>query len=157
MINSFLNNFLPKDEYKRLGFLYFLAEAAVILLLGLIVLSIAQLFFVDLTNGIELLLLSVTFFIIIYPATRYILKGMEYGNVMDESNYRTARKKGRIQSLTSGLMFGIVLFMFKGFSMKAADLFEVFMMTFLFTLFFHSLTAISLRKSYKKNRELEDD
>lgn len=157
MINSFLNNILPKDEYKRIGFIYFLAEAAIILLLGLIVLTVRQLFFVDMTNGIEFILLGTTFFIIIYPATRYILKGMEYGDVMDASNYKAARNKGIIQSLVSGLLFGIVIFMFRGFSVEVPDLFEVFMMTFLFTIFFHGLTIFSLRKSYKQNQELGDD
>lgn len=157
LIKSFLNPLLSKDEYKRQGFLYFLSEAAVILMIALLGLNIIHFLFIDLKDILEILLLILMFFVIIYPASRYIWLGMEYGDVVDSSNYKRTRRKGAIQSVGTGLFFWFFLFIFKKYVDKEVDLFEVVMMTILFTLFHLSLTMISLRKSYKKNQSLEDE
>lgn len=108
MIGSFLNYLLPEDEYKRLSLLYFYAEAAVILLIGIFSLAVLQLFVFELKDHFDLILLIMFCFIIIYPVARYILSGIEYDHVMDEKSYQSARKKGLIQSLGAGLIFFII-------------------------------------------------
>lgn len=157
MIKSYLNLLLPKDEYRRQGFLYFLSEAAVVLMVALLLLNIVHFVFVDLKDQLEIIMLLLMFFVIIYPVSRYVWMGMEYGDVGDISTYKSKRKNGIIQSLGTGLFFGVFLFILQKFTSEKVDLFEVFMMTFLFMLFHIGFTIFSLRKSYKKNQSLEDE
>lgn len=157
LIKSFLNVLLPKDEYKRMGMLYFISEAAIIVMLTFIILNVANLFFKDLKNVLDIILLILTFFMFIYPTSRYILLGMEYGDITSMSNYKMARKKGVFQSIGTGALFGFFMFLFKGFPSMASGLFEVIMMTFLFTISYLAFTLLSLNRSFKKNKSLMDD
>ncbi|WP_210471503.1 DUF6773 family protein [Sporosarcina sp. 6E9] len=155
MINSFINKLLPKDEYNRLSSLYFFAESALIVLIVFICLTIVQLFFYDLSGGLDLLLLCVTFFMIIYPTTRYVLSGMEHDDVMDESSYEKSRKKGMVQTMGTGALFFIFLLTLNLLRNDTLDMLELIIMPITFTIIYGVFTIISLKKSYNKNKDLD--
>lgn len=155
MIDSFMNRLLPKDEYKRLSTIYFLAESAFIVLLAFICLTIVHLFFYDLYDALDILLLCVTFFMIIYPAARYVLSGMEYDDVMDQASYKESRRKGIVQTLGTGGMFFIVFLLVNRLKEGPVDILSIILVPLFFTIIFGAFTMISLKKSYNKNKELE--
>lgn len=156
MIKSFMGKLLSQDEYKRLSTLYFLAESAVILLFVLICLTITQLFFYDLSGGFDILLLCATFFLIVYPTTRYVLSGMEHDDVIDQSTYKKRRKKGIVQTLGTGVMMFIFLLLLNLFRSEPIDILSLIIIPSFFTFFFGLLTIVSLKKSYNKNKDLEE-
>ena len=156
MINSFMNALLPKDEYKRLSLLYFFAEAALILLMGTFLLAVLQLFFVEMKESFDLILLCLMFFIIIYPAARYVFSGIEYDSVMDKSSYQKARKKGTIQTLGTGIVFFIIYLIWSFIKGGEIDILSLIVLPIFFTFFYGLFTMLSLKKSYNKNKELDD-
>ncbi len=93
---------------------------------------------------------------IIYPATRYVLSGMEHDDVMDEEGYKKTRKKGIIQTFGTGIMFFIFFLLLNIFREGSIDYISIIMVPILFTIFFGIFTMVSLKKSYNKNKDLDN-
>ena len=156
-MKSWLTIFLPQDEYKERQMLIFLAEAAVMqVVLILVLMSISQLL-IPMTSGFMLVICL--FSIILYVGGRYILSGIEYTDINTEEEYKTQVKVLRVKSIGFVIIYFILAVIFGVFEMvpffdSQRDLLEFFVFLAISGVFLFVLEYISLRKSYLKNKDL---
>lgn len=156
MTKSFLNVLLPNDEYKRERILYFVAEAAIITIILSVCIAISDRLFFHSSDQSIIPLFLIPVFMVMYPFIRYIFSGMEYAEVANERMYKQKRKEKISQSLMSGILYFIVFNIFNGFPTTANGWYEVISISILFSIFLFIINYISLKSSYKKNKDLED-
>ena len=96
-MKTWIKIFLPDDEYKERQMLIFLAEAAVLqAVLILVLMMISQLFF---PMSSKLMLVICLFSIILYVGIRYIFSGIEYTDISTEKEYKKNVKVLRVKSI----------------------------------------------------------
>ena len=105
-MKTWLSIFLPKDEYKERQMLIFLAEAAVIqVVLVLVLFGISQLF---LPLPSKLMLVICLFSIILYAGIRYIFSGIEYTDISTEKEYKKQMKALRGKSIGFAIIYVVL-------------------------------------------------
>ena len=156
-MKTWLNYFLPEDEYKERQMLIFLAEAAVLQVILILILMMTSQFIVPLAAT---LMLSICLFsIILYVGIRYIFSGIEYTNVCTEQQYKHEIKLLRKKSFSFMAIYLLlaVVFQFIGsasfFDTKESR-FDFFVILAISGLFLFATQYISLRMSYEKNKNL---
>ncbi|MFD1851482.1 hypothetical protein [Oceanobacillus bengalensis] len=157
MIRSFLNFLLPDDEYKRTRIIYFLAEAAVLLTVILFIFSFFSSWLewdID-SNTIHPII--VIGFISFYTLIRYIFSGIEFTDVSTKEQYVKQRRSNIIQASSVGFFFFIFHGIFEGFPSDFESAIDIVGPTLFFVFFYYLVIYLSLKRSYKKNRELLDD
>lgn len=155
VIRSFINIFLPDDEYKRLRILYFMAEAAGLTILILFLLGIFVYFFDSFSVDGQVLLFLSPYLMMMYVFLRYIFSGMEYPELFHEKDYKKKRNRALIRSLIVGTTFGIILLMFKGIPGHISEVPDAVIKPILFIVFYYIIEIISLKCSIKKNIDLD--
>ena len=88
---------------------------------------------------------------------RYLFSGLEYPDIASKQTYRKKRKEMMAVSITSGFIFLFLTIAFTGIPGHAKEWLDLVMMVFLFVLFYFLINVISLRMSFKKNKDLLDD
>lgn len=158
MIRSFFNFLLPEDEYKRIKIVYFLAEAAVLLAGILMLFNFLNLNWLKLEfNDGFLLLFFIAAFILFYTFLRYIFSGIEHTDVSNEKEYVNYRKKSLQNSLRFGLIFFVVTFIVKGMPSNWEEAIDIIGPSILVIVFHYLFDYISLKRSFKKNKDILDD
>ncbi|WP_121639432.1 hypothetical protein [Virgibacillus sp. Bac330] len=155
MKRSFIYVFLPEDEYKQMRIITILAEAAVIVSTLLMLCLFAGSWFNWHMEG-YLTAFFIFTFILFYTFLRYILSGMEYAEIAGEANYIKAKRKVYSQSIRFGIVFIIIMFVSKGIPNDWIDALDIVGPSILATCFYFIFDRISLKKSYKKNKDLLD-
>lgn len=156
MIKSWLSFLLPKDEYKKQKALYFLAEASIILFITLIILFSIHRISPYLGPSPEISIgMSISIFVI-YIFTRYIFSGIEYSNVTTEKEFRKEKNRIIFNSLKFILIFSITYSLIIGIPKTQSQWIELVILILLSGIFMFLLEYISLRRSYKKNKDLLD-
>lgn len=145
-MKSWITILLPKDEYQRDKMLQFYAEAAMLTFLSLFVLLLYN-YYIGITTRNTLLLLMVIF--LAYILVRYILSGMEYTDVTTEKRYKKKLKEIRMHIATFFILMFIYYFIIGFESLDGGWFFVLILGVLIFIIQF-----ISLKRSYKKNREL---
>ncbi|GIP64431.1 hypothetical protein J32TS6_29860 [Virgibacillus pantothenticus] len=153
MKHSFLHVFLPKDEYKRMRVVRFLAEAAVILAIMLILTVLISSWFAWSLDGM-LLAFAAFSFILIYTYLRYILSGIEFTDVINKENYSKTKRNLRKRAIRFGAIFFIVLLLIRGIPNSWIDFLDILGPSVLASIFMLIFDRLSLKKSYEKNKEL---
>ncbi|KIL53106.1 hypothetical protein [Jeotgalibacillus campisalis] len=150
-MKTWVSLLLPNDEYKEKKILAFLAEGGSILFLALIFLTIIKRY--TKFDAETVLLIAVGVFIL-YISGRYILSGIEYTEVATEKAYVKERYVILVKSLSFILIFCCMYFIFIQFPATWSDWAEIlgFLLTVFLLMFLSSY--ISLKRSYKKNKEL---
>lgn len=146
MMKSWISFLLPEDEYKEKKMLYFLSEGAIILLLSILVMAIFNKY-ANLSAG-AVILLSIAIFLL-YVLGRYIISGMEYTEVATDKSYKKEKRNIRIQAyffFTAFLLLNII-------TSGRPEWVEIIGIVFTATIFWF-INFVSLKRSYKKNREL---
>ncbi len=156
MVRSFLNYLLPDDEYKRIRILYFLAEAAVIATGLLFLYSFVNLYWLQWEFGTFTAFITVAF-IITYTYVRYVCSGLEHSDIANQKQYRKQERVNLKKALLFGLLFFVVTFISIGIPTNWIEVLDIIGPTILAIIFYYTLGYISLKRSYKKNREILDD
>jgi len=149
-MKSWISFLMPEDEYKEKKMLYFLAEGAVVLFLFLAV-TLTMTYFMD-VNTDFMLLVGIAVFIF-YTTGRYILSGMEYAEIATQKQYKREMKAIISRSAAFAMSYAVLYLIYSILSGNASWYefivmgISVGVVSFLFNL-------ISLRRSYKKNKEL---
>lgn len=159
MIRSFLNAFLPDDEYKRLRVLYFMAEAAFLMGGFLIVGSALNNYWLQWnfnTNTVTFILLMIPMVMGAYAFIRYIFSGIEYTEVSNKKDYNKERRAVVKRSLLFGVMFFIIHFIFKGIPANYDEGIDLVVLPIMVIIFYFLFDLFSLKRSIKKNKELDD-
>lgn len=148
MEKSWISIFLPDDEYKERKVLFFLAESAVIMFLLLFGLLILQ----SVMSNFELdpfIALLIPFAASLYYTTiRYMLSGIEFSDVMTEQAFKRKKRLAILESIASFGIFTIAAFIF---GIRSWDTVGLAALT---AIFLFLMNYISLRRSYRKNKEL---
>ena len=156
-MKSWLKIFLPEDEYKERQMLFFLAEAAVLQVILIIVLIAVDQLFIPLSS--KFLLICCLAFLLFYVGLRYILSGIEYTDISTEKDYKAQVKILKIKSLGFIVIYLILAVIFEVvgwvslFDSRKEQV-DFFIILALAGVFMFVTQYISLRKSYLKNKEL---
>ena len=153
-MKTWLSIFLPKDEYKERQMLIFLAEAAVIqVVLVLVLFGISQLI---LPLPSKLMLVICLFSIILYAGIRYIFAGIEYPDIGTEKEYQKQIKALRGKSIGFAVLYIVLSVMLQlfGFFDGSVNTLDFFIISIIAAVFLFGTQYVSLRKSYLKNRDL---
>lgn len=155
MTKSFLNFLLPNDEYKKEQLLYFLAEAAVLAIVFSVLLAVINHYFIQ--AGLTTALLLIPVFMLLYIHFRYTFAGIEHTTIFTNNAYKKKRRSMLLQAIGSGVMFFILLTIFGGFPASSNDWYNNISVSLLFMLFLFLVNFLSLRSSYKKNKDILED
>ncbi|MYL57599.1 hypothetical protein GLW20_08780 [Virgibacillus halodenitrificans] len=159
MIHSFLNVFLPEDEYKRLRVLYFMAEAAFLIGALLMLGSALNNYWLEWNFGateVTFILMMVPMLMAGYTYFRYIFSGIEHTEVSNNQSYKKERRVAGKRALSVGVIFFILLLIVKGIPSNYGEGIDLIALPIVFTLLYFLFDLISLKRSAKKNTDLED-
>ncbi|MCT2534873.1 DUF3278 domain-containing protein [Aquibacillus koreensis] len=150
-MKSWITFLLPNDEYKEKRMLYFLSEGAIILMLTLIGMIIMN-------NYLKLdaetyLLLSIAVFLF-YVSVRYTMSGIEYTDVSTERSYRKELKHIFIRTGSFVSIYILVYLIFTGVPSHKNEWIDIIGLLVCVGLVWFITSYISLKRSYKKNKEL---
>lgn len=153
MIKSWVSFLLPDDEYKRQRILHFFAEGSILLLM-----YIGMFFIIEkLTNwdlNLEVILgLSIVVFVS-YVFARYILSGIEYTDIATDKQYKKEISTFIKESITFFIIFFTLSSMFIGTPGIKHNWFETLAVSIIAAILLFLINYISLKRSYKKNKEL---
>lgn len=156
MFRSFLNIFLPDDEYKRTRILYFMAEAMLMTVVAFLVIGMPVYFFNHLSIDGEALLFLTPFLMVTYTFLRYIFSGLQHTEIFHERDYKRERLQAIIRTGLSGFFFFIALLIIKGIPKNISETLDLIFLPVFFIIFYFILEITSLKRSIKKNKELDE-
>ncbi|MCT1576793.1 hypothetical protein M3E13_02945 [Oceanobacillus kimchii] len=155
-MNSWLNVFLPTDEYKKQRVLYFLAEGGSVLALYLILMLIFM-EFVTIIEWNSLLILWIGLIIFFfYVFARYTLSGIEYTDIMTASQLNKSKRGLRKKSIFFGTFMIIGLYITHLIGLQNGDWYDPLGVGILAGFFMYIFELTSLKRSYRKNKDLID-
>lgn len=150
-MKSWVSFFLPNDEYKEKKMLYFLSEGAIILFLSLIVMIVCNKYFnLDVET---VLLLNIAIFLF-YVSGRYIVSGIEYTDISTEREYRKELRVIFIRTIGFVVIFMTLYLIFINVPSSLNEWFEISGLLISVSVVWFLSNYISLKRSYKKNKEL---
>jgi uncharacterized membrane-anchored protein len=150
-MNTWMSFLLPADEYKEKRLLYFISEGAIIQFISSIVMIICNKF---INLGIETILLTCIAIFLFYVSGRYIMSGIEYTDVATKKAYTKELKVISIRTVTFVMLYMVVSFLFIGFPADSSDWLDTLGLLLSIGIVMFFFNYISLKRSYKKNREL---
>lgn len=153
MIRTWLSVILPNDEYRRQKMVYFFAEGSILLVIYLSLLFGIHRFSLwnfDLEAGLGL---SIIVFVA-YVFMRYIFSGMEHTDVSTEKQYKKQKKIYVMQAIAFIFIFLVIYILFAGFSTIKEQWREIIGLVTLGGIFLFLTNYISLKSSYKKNKDI---
>src|SRR5690625_2453471 len=154
MIRSWINVFLPNDEYKRLRVLYFMAEVLILIVVLFLILGIVVYIFESFIVPVEVLLFLTPLLIYMYIFFRYIFSGLEYPDIFQKEAYQRKRKQIYRHSVIYGAMFAVGLLVVNGIPRNLSEGLDLIIPTIFFFIFYFIISTISLKRSMKKNEQL---
>lgn len=152
-MKSWISFLLPKDEYREKKTLYFLSEGSIILLIYLIALFIINKYISYFHIDLEFSLFSGIWVFLGYVFIRYITSGMEYTDISTEQDFKRKLKVSFIKSVGFVVIF-ILLYIVFMLPSSVIEWSDVIAVSLIGGLILFSFDYISLKKSYKKNKEL---
>lgn len=153
-MRSFINFMLPKDEYQRLKVLYFIAEAAVIVMITMTIISLLDIFLFDWILWLAWIL---PWLMALYVFFRYAFAGLEYSDMSKEQQYKNRKRKSLKTATATAILFYLLsLTISGGFTNKAIAL-DKLGLAITFFIFFYAFDRFSLARSYRKNKDIDDE
>lgn len=152
-MKTWISFLLPDDEYRERKLLYFLSEGSIILLMYLIGIFITNRYISYFQIDLEFLLFLGIWVFIGYVLIRYTISGMEYADLSTEQDYNRKLKATRVKSIGFVVFFALLSLVF----MAPSDVSEwigVMGTSVLSGLILFLIDYISIKRSYKKNKEL---
>lgn len=150
-MKSWISFLLPNDEYKKKKMLYFFSEGAIILFLSLIVMIICNKYF---NLDVETVLLAALATFLFYVSGRYIVSGIEYTDISTERAYRKELRVIFIRTIRFVVIFMALYLIFINVPTRLDKWFEILGLLISISVVWFLSSYISLKRSYKKNKEL---
>lgn len=150
-MKSWISFLLPDDEYKEKKMLYFFTEGAIILFLSLIVMMICNKFF---NLDTETVLLAAIAIFLFYVTGRYILAGMEYTDIATKHAYKKELRVVCIRTIGFVIIFMALYLIFINIPSSLNNWVEILGLLISVSVVSFLSSYISLKRSYKKNKEL---
>lgn len=156
MIRSFLNIFLPEDEYKRTRILYFMAETTFLTVIVLLLFGLMKYVFHIPHLDTEFVVLLSPFLMVAYSYFRYIFSGIEHTEVSSKQDYKKGRRTAGMRALLVGVIFFIIILIIKGIPTNYEEGLDLITLPIIFIVIYFVFDLVSLKRSIKKNKELDD-
>ncbi|MGC8230921.1 DUF3278 domain-containing protein [Pseudobacillus badius] len=150
-MKSWISFLLPNDEYKEKKMLYFFSEGAIILFLSLIVMIVCNKYF---NLDVETALLAALAIFLFYVSGRYIVSGIEYTDISTERAYRKEFRVIFIRTIRFVVIFMALYLIFINVPTRLDKWFEILGLLISISVVWFLSSYISLKRSYKKNKEL---
>ena len=150
-MKSWISLFLPKDEYKEKKILYFFGEGSVLLMLYLIFMLLGLSWFQ--LDGQTIVLIGIMIFLF-YVTLRYIFSGIEYTEVSTKSQYKKELKFISIRGLVALFGYALMYLLLEGIPSTTEAWIDFIGLTICFAVVWGIISFISLKSSYKKNKDL---
>ncbi|WP_041096494.1 hypothetical protein [Bacillus badius] len=150
-MKSWISFLLPNDEYKEKKMLYFFSEGAITLFLSLIVMIICNKYF---NLDVETVLLAALAIFLFYVSGRYIVSGIEYTDISTERAYRKELRVIFIRTIRFVVIFMALYLIFINVPTRLDKWFEILGLLISISVVWFLSSYISLKRSYKKNKEL---
>ena len=157
MEKTWIANLLPQDEYREKRLLYFIAEAVFILGVSLFLYLMVESFIVGMDMPGDRMALLCIGFLITYTTLRSTLTGIEYPDVASEKRYQKEKRLKIYSTIHFWIIFLFISILFKGIPSNLEETFDIVGSATFAAIFFFILNYLSLKKSYKKNKDLLDD
>lgn len=151
MIKSWVSVLLPDDEYKQQRMLYFIAEGA-ILLLSFLGIGFAASHFSSWQADLGAILGILIVVFVLYVFLRYTFSGIEYTDVTTAEQYRQEISIFIKKSLIFAVTLTIGLSIFSG-----PQIIDNLAVSVLGAVFMFLINYISLYRSYRVNKQLDDE
>lgn len=152
-MKSWISFLLPEDEYREKKILYFLSEGAIILLIYLTAIFIINKYISYFQIDLEFSLFTGIWVFLGYVFIRYIISGMEYTDISTEQDYNKKLKVTFVKSVGFVVIFVLLYIVFM-LPSSVNEWFDMIGVSFIAGLILFSLDYISLKKSYRKNKDL---
>src|SRR5699024_11113237 len=127
-------------------------SVALLLLLGLIKYVFNFMFF-----DADILIMMAPFLMMAYVYLRYIFSGIEFTEVASKGAYHKQRRASGKRSLLAGLLFFLIQLLINGLPANPDEKLDLIALPIIFTIFYFLFDFISLKRSYRKNKDLTDD
>ncbi|RCW76879.1 DUF3278 domain-containing protein [Saliterribacillus persicus] len=150
-MKTWISFLLPEDEYKEKKVLHFISEGAIILFVYLIAMLFLNRYF---NFTIEVVLLTSIAIFLFYVYGRYIISGIEYTEVSTKKSYRKELKVILVRISTFIGLFLLASLVFTGVPGNRNEWIDGAGLLLGISIVMFSSNFISLRSSYKKNKEL---
>ncbi|MDZ5710767.1 DUF3278 domain-containing protein [Jeotgalibacillus haloalkalitolerans] len=150
-MKTWISILLPDDEYKEKKIMAFLAEGSIILLITLIGMTFLNQFLN--IDAETVLLISIGVFVL-YVSGRYITSGIEYTDVASDKAYKKERKLILIRTFSFTTIFIVLYIPLVHFPSSRGEWMEILGLLTTAALFMFLSSYISLKRSYRKNKEL---
>lgn len=144
------------DEYIEQRKTQFKLEALYIIL-GLLILNIAQGIITGNLSDHVLLSIGIVYFFTVYYLLRKVFTGLEYPDISSEKGYKKKRKEALTLWLTTFVLFVIANIGQKLLFNPEREWIDIIGISALFLLFLFLIEYFSVRRSYKKNQEISSD
>jgi len=152
-MRSWLSFLLPDDEYREKRILYFFSEGSIILLIFLTGIFILNRYLPYFQIDLEFSLFLAIWIFIGYVFVRYIMSGMEHTDISTELSFKRGLKVAFVKSIGFAVMFILLYPVFIGPS-SINEWFGIIGTSIVAGLILFLSDYISLKRSYKKNKEL---
>ncbi|MBY0099683.1 hypothetical protein [Mesobacillus maritimus] len=153
-MRTWISFLLPEDEYKEKRVLHFLSEGSIILLISLVSLFISSRYLHFFQIDLEFALFISIILFLGYVFLRYIYSGMEYTDVATEGTYKQELKKTFRGTCLFVGTFTLVYLVFEGIPNNLNEWIETIGLPLTCGLVWYFFSFVSIKKSYKKNKEL---
>ena len=150
-MKSWISLFLPRDEYKEKKILYFFGEGSVLLMLYLVFMLLGLFWFQ--IDGQTIVLIGIMIFLF-YVTLRYIFSGIEYTEVSTKSQYKKELKFISFRSIFALFGYALMYLLLEGIPSTTEAWIDLIVLTICFSVVWGIISYISLKSSYKKNKDL---
>lgn len=150
-MKSWVSFLIPNDEYKEKRMLYFLSEGAIILFISLIVMIICNKYY---NLSVEIVLLSLIAIFLFYVSGRYIISGIEYTDIATEQSYKNEVRVIFNRTIVFVVIFISLYLIFVNVPTSRNEWFDILGLLSSVSIVMFLSSFISLKRSYKKNKEL---
>lgn len=155
-IKSFFQSQVSNDEYVDRKKLQFRLEALYIII-ALLSINILIGLITGNYSGHVLLSMCIVFFFTAYTFLRSIFAGVEYPDVASKNTYKTKRREVLMYAVSAGIIFFVLSIGQKLFFNSNKTWTDIIGVGIIFLILYAILNYLSVRKSYKKNKDIFDD
>ena len=152
-MKSWISFLLPDDEYREKKILYYLSEGSIILLIFLTSIIIINRYIPYFQIDLEFSLFLAIWIFIGYVFVRFIMSGMEYTDISTEQVYKRGLKVTFVKSFGFVVTFFLLYLAFLMPS-NTNEWFGIIGTSIVAGLILFFSDYISLKRSYKKNKDL---
>ncbi|WP_026674036.1 hypothetical protein [Alkalihalobacterium bogoriense] len=147
-MKSWITPLLPHDEYKEKRILFFFAEGGLLLFLSIVIMLVSSYFF---TIGLRFGLFFPIAIFLLYVTARYTFAGIEYPFIASEKAYKREFRLIIVRTITFVIIFFLLYLLLVDIQQEWRDVVGLVTVVSIVTFL---TNYISLKMSYKKNKEL---